>query len=141
MEKLDLAKNIMNARIFTQNACESFDKDRSNKQSLPVNVRLLFLIGEYGRVSPSTLIDKLYIAKSNLALMCKQLISQGFIKVSQDLKDKRIIYYCLTQEGKDYLETKLLGVEYNLTKNFSDQDLQNLNQKLQELNEILSKKF
>ncbi len=141
MQKLDLAKNIIKARILTQNACESFSKDTSKKDSLPVNVRILFMIADYGRVSPTLLIDKLYIAKSNLALMCKQLISDGLIESSSDLRDKRIIYYSLTDKGREFLDSKLESIEYNITRLCTNEDISLLNQKLNEINQILSKKF
>lgn len=141
MEKLDLAKNIMKARILTQNACESFHKSSNKKQSLPIQTRILFLIQEYGKVSPTLLIEKLYIAKSNLALMCKKLITLGYIQASQDLIDKRVIYYCLTPSGQEYLQQKLKSIENNLINSYTQQELQIINEKLIEINEILNKKF
>ncbi len=141
MENLDLAKNIMKARILTQNACENFHKSDNKKDALPVNVRILFMIADYGRVSPTLLIEKLYIAKSNLALMCKQLASDGLIEISHDLRDKRIIYYSLTESGKQFLDSKLKGIEYNITRACTKEDICLLNQKLTEINDILSKKF
>ena len=141
MENLDLAKNIVKTKILTQNACESFDKSHNKKDSLPINIKILYMIQDYGKVSPTLLIDKLYIAKSNLALMCKQLIADGLIESQQDLVDRRIIYYSLTEKGAEYLGTKLIGIQKNIEKTMSQEDLEQLNTHLQQINKILSKKF
>ena len=141
MENLDLAKNIIKSKILTQNACESFDKSNNKKDSLPINIKILYMIQEYGKVSPTLLIDKLYIAKSNLALLCKQLIASGYIVSSPDLIDRRVIYYCLTEQGEDYLNHKLYAIQKNICSELSQEDLEQLNTHLQQINKILSKKF
>ena len=138
-DNLRLAKNIMLARILTQNACES-SEERNRKKLLTVKVRTLFLIGEYGEVSPSLLIDKLFIAKSNLALICKQLLTEGLIETSQDLEDKRIIYYNLTSKGKDFLDDKLKAIQKNVSE-CSDYNAEEFADSLEKINKVLNKKF
>ena len=140
MKNLNLAKNILMTRILSQNACEDFNKKASKKNLLATSVRVLFLIGEYESVSPSVLIEKLYIAKSNLAPICKQLISEELIEARQDTIDRRIIYYSLTQKGKEYLNTKLETIGNNVVE-CCPQGAEELNQNLEAINQVLSKKF
>ena len=87
-DNLELARNMMRLRILSSNACESFEKQINKKNLLTTKVRILFLIDEYKTVSPTFLIDRLYVAKSNIALFCKQLLLEGLISSSQDLIDK-----------------------------------------------------
>lgn len=143
MEKdnLELARNMLKARILAQNACESFEKQINKKNLLTTKVRILFLIDEYKSVSPTFLIDRLYIAKSNIALFCKQLMLEGLISSSQDSIDRRIVYYCLTQKGKEFLKSKLSFIEDNLEKAVSKEEKKQLEKSLETMNKILSKKF
>lgn len=106
---------------------------------LTVKTRTLFLIGEYKSVSPSVLTEKLALAKSNLALVCKQLSLAGLIEVQSDSIDKRIIYYSLTKAGEAFLQARLSMIEENLTKQHSGTELNKLNESLEKFNEILGK--
>ena len=93
MDKNDFAKNMLMLNILSQSACESQEKELSKKNFLSTDTKIMFLIDSYERISPSFLTQRLKIAKSNIALMCKKLIENGFITQTPDLKDKRIVYY------------------------------------------------
>lgn len=140
-DNLELARNIMRLRILSSNACESFEKQMNKKNLLTTKVRILFLIDEYKTVSPTFLIDRLYVAKSNIALFCKQLMLEGLISSSQDLIDKRIIYYCLTQKGKEFLKSKLSFIQDNLDLAVDGDTKKKLNESMNYVNKVLSKKF
>ena len=140
MKNLDLAKNILMTRILSQNACEEFNKKANKKSLLQASFRVLFLIGEYGSVSPSVLIERLYIAKSNLTPICKQLLTEELIEVTKETKDLRIIYYSLTEKGKEYLDSRLLAIGMSVAE-CCPKGAAELNQNLEEINKILSKKF
>ena len=140
-DNLELARNIMKLRILSSNACESFEKQMNKKNLLTTKVRILFLIDEYKTVSPTFLIDRLYVAKSNIALFCKQLLLEGLITSSQDLIDKRIIYYCLTQKGKEFLKSKLSFIQDNLDSAVDTDTKKKLNESMSYVNKVLSKKF
>ena len=140
-DNLDLARNIMRLRILSSNACESFEKQMNKKNLLTTKVRILFLIDEYKSVSPTFLIDRLYVAKSNIALFCKQLLLEGLIISSQDLIDKRIIYYCLTPKGKEFLKSKLSFIQDNLDSAVDTDTKKKLNESMSYVNKVLSKKF
>ena len=140
-DNLDLARNIKRLRILSSNACESFEKQMNKKNLLTTKVRILFLIDEYKSVSPTFLIDRLYVAKSNIALFCKQLLLEGLITSSQDLIDKRIIYYCLTPKGKEFLKSKLSFIQDNLDSAVDTDTKKKLNESMSYVNKVLSKKF
>lgn len=140
-DNLELARNMMRLRILSSNACESFEKQINKKNLLTTKVRILFLIDEYKTVSPTFLIDRLYVAKSNIALFCKQLLLEGLISSSQDLIDKRIIYYCLTQKGKEFLKSKLSFIQDNIDAAVDEGSKKKLNESMDYVNKILSKKF
>ena len=140
-DNLELARNMMRLRILSSNACESFEKQINKKNLLTTKVRILFLIDEYKTVSPTFLIDRLYVAKSNIALFCKQLLLEGLISSSQDLIDKRIIYYCLTPKGKEFLKSKLSFIQDNLDSAVDTEEKKKLNESMSYVNKVLSKKF
>ena len=140
-DNLELARNIMKLRILSSNACESFEKQMNKKNLLTTKVRILFLIDEYKTVSPTFLIDRLYVAKSNIALFCKQLLLEGLISSSQDLIDKRIIYYCLTPKGKEFLKSKLSFIQDNLDSAVDTEEKKKLNDSMSYVNKVFSKKF
>lgn len=140
MKNINLAKNILMTRILSQNACEDFNRKANKKSLLQASERVLFLIGEFGSISPSNLIEKLYIAKSNLTPICKQLLIEELIEVKQDVADKRIIYYSLTKKGEARLNARLetIGKSVSLC---CPQDIDELNNSLETINQILSKGF
>ena len=141
MDKNDFAKNMLMLNILSQSACESQEKELSKKNFLSTDTKIIFLIDSYERISPSFLTQRLKIAKSNIALMCKKLIENGYITQTPDLKDKRIVYYCLTNLGKDYLNEKLSEIQNNLEAVCIKDNIDNINGCIQDLNEMLEKRF
>ena len=55
-EDFTSAKNILKLAIDLQNLCESTDNKEINKNILSIKFKILLLIQEFGRVSPSTLV-------------------------------------------------------------------------------------
>ncbi len=141
MDKNDFAKNMLMLNILSQSACESQEKELSKKNFLSTDTKIMFLIDSYERISPSFLTQRLKIAKSNIALMCKKLVENGYITQTPDLKDKRIVYYCLTNLGKDYLNEKLSEIQNNLEAVCIKDNIDNINGCIQDLNEMLEKRF
>ena len=141
MDKNDFAKNMLMLNILSQSACESCEKELSKKNFLSTETKILFLIDSYERISPSFLTQKLKIAKSNIALMCKKMIIDGYIVSSQDLKDKRIVYYKLSDSGKNYLNEKISEIQNSLEAACMKDNIDNITSCIKELNEMLSKRF
>lgn len=99
-----------------------------------VKDKVLYLIGANGSLSPSFLIKKLHIAKSNIAKLCKQLIMEKLIYSRQDIKDKRIVFYSLTDIGEQYMYKKLKKFIDSFDR-LNDEDKKKIN----EVNIILNK--
>ena len=141
MDKNDFAKNMLMLNILSQSACESCEKELNKKNFLSTDTKIMFLIDSYERISPSFLTQKLKIAKSNIALMCKKLINDGYIVPSQDLKDKRIVYYKLSDSGKNYLNEKIGEIQNSLEAACMKDNIDNITSCIKDLNEMLSKRF
>ena len=69
--------------LKTQSFCEESENKVFNKEILSVNFKILFLIYQGGQVSPSVLVSQLKMAKSNVALFCKNLLKEQFINSIQ----------------------------------------------------------
>ena len=65
---------------------------------------------------------KICIAKTNLALITKEMASEGLIEKSKGSLDRREVTYTITQKGKDYLASRLCSVENELTRKFVSED-------------------
>ncbi len=116
MEKNNLVKNIIKVCSRLENLCEGFDID-SKTNLISSKLKVLLFIGDGKNVSPSDIIDKVGLAKSNLALLCKSLYNEGLISKNKDAFDSRVIFYSLTEKGQNYLDEQL----DNMTKNFKGQ--------------------
>lgn len=138
-EDFTSAKNILKLAIDLQNLCESTDNKEINKNILSIKFKILLLIQEFGRVSPSTLVEELKIAKSNIALFCKQLLIEQFIVSKQDEFDHRIIYYCLTKKGEKYVCSFLNLLNKHICQTFEENKLKTLDKNVKVISNIFSK--
>lgn len=103
---MKLARKLLEIRILSECVCDGW-----NKKNLEVNQKILFLIDEYEVCSPSVLISKIGLKKSNLALCCKGLIEQGKIEKFSSSNDKRQVFYKLTQKGKKEVEKIISNID------------------------------
>lgn len=134
MEKREeFARRLLEIRILSDNICDGW-----NRKNIEVYQKIMFLIDEYGVCSPSLLISKLGIKKSNLALACKTLIEQNKIIKFNSQEDKRQIFYKLTSDGKDEIE-KIVG---NIERMFRKSEIgKNEYQNMARVCDILNKKI
>ena len=133
------AKSLLRLAIDLQNFCESTDSKDLNKNILSIKFKILFLIQEYGKVSPSTLVEELKIAKSNIALFCKQLLIKQYIVSKPDEFDHRIIYYCLTKKGDKYVCSFLNLLNKHICQTFEENKLKTIDKNIKSINETFSK--
>lgn len=138
-DDLSSAKSLLRLAIDLQNFCESTDSKDLNKNILSIKFKILFLIQEYGKVSPSTLVEELKIAKSNIALFCKQLLIKQYIVSKSDEFDHRIIYYCLTKKGEKYVCNFLNLLDEHICQTFEENKLKSIDKNIKSINEIFSK--
>ncbi len=136
---LDDVLEFYNLILKTQSFCEENIDKSFNKEILCVNSKILFLIYKEGQVSPSVLVNELKMAKSNVALFCKNLLKEQFIKSIQDSFDHRIIYYCLTSKGQEYVENMLKDLQNKMSNSFEKSSLEKINQQVKQLNKLFDK--
>ncbi len=115
MERNELVKNIVSVCTRLENLCEGFDVD-SKSTLISSKFKVMLALSEQDNISPSMLIDKLGLAKSNLALLCKSMITEGLIEKRKDDFDSRVIFYTLTDFGKQKLNATLCKMADNFTK-------------------------
>src|SRR5574344_1868895 len=118
MENKQMIKNIIDLCTKLQNLCEGFDV--KNKTILiSSKLKALLYINEKEKISPSELIDKLGLAKSNIALLCNSMCKEELIKKEKDTLDTRIIFYSLTLKGKEYLKKSIDIMTENFVRQLS----------------------
>ena len=125
---MSISRKILETKSLCQTICGNMQTN-----STQTVIKLLYFIDEYQNCSPQTLISKLGIKKTNLALITKQMINDGLIVSKKGSYDKRSICYSLTGNGKDVLNEYL----ENLDSIFHEQDItleQNFDQILAYLN-------
>ena len=73
--------------------------------------QLLYLVASLGKTTPAELIYELNMAKSNLALLAKKMISEGLIEQTKEPGNKKQIYYQITKNGLKELNTKMKAID------------------------------
>lgn len=92
-------KQLLHQKIDVNNKIEKLGGFSQEQQ-------VLFLI-DTGFVTPKLLIEKLGIQKTNLSLICKNLLQKKLILKSKFSEDKKQIMYSINTKGKNRLTTKL----------------------------------
>lgn len=104
--KKELMKSIISVCSTLENLCEGFDI-KSKSALISSKLKILVFVDEAKKISPSALIDKVGIAKSNLTLLCQGLCNDNLLERQKDEFDSRVVFYSLTSKGKDYLNSNL----------------------------------
>ena len=125
---MSLPRKILETKILCQTVCNI-----TKRESTQTEIKVLYFIDEYESCTPSVLISKLGIVKSNLALLTKKMIKDNLIIAKKSLYDKRSIFYSITPTGKKMLNEYLLELEKVIHKNEYEVE-QSLNKVLDYLN-------
>lgn len=131
--------NILKLNSTLNNLLEGFDDFLYTKKiNLTIKDKILILLNEKP-LSPFELIKMLSVAKTNLALICQDLIKDGLIKKEKDLIDKRNIIYSLTELGKEKAVKIAISInkQINMRIEYKNSNEQ-INNKVKELLELLS---
>lgn len=131
--------SILKLNSTLNNLLEGFDDFLyTRKINLTIKDKILILLNEKS-LSPFELIKILSIAKTNLALVCQDLIKDGLIKKEKDLIDKRNIIYSLTEAGKERAVKIACSInkQINMRIEFKNNNEQ-INNKVKELLDLLS---
>ena len=109
------ARKILEIKALCQTICSA-----SNNESTNNELKVLYFVDEYQSISPQILVSKLGIAKSNLALMTKRMISENLIYRQKSKTDGRAILLSITEKGKKMLDDYLS----NIAKIFPDDNIE-----------------
>lgn len=106
-----------------------------NNDSLKFDIKLkvLHIIKNGEKTTPNQIIDKLGMARSNLAIMCNKLIKDGLISKHKDALNKKEIYYNITSSGLELLEEAYNKAELNFVKQRNKTKLKKLASELKKL--------
>ena len=88
----------------------------SDTDKFDIKFKVLNLIDRNDKATPNFLIDKLGMARSNLAIMCNKLNKAGLIEKHKEAINKKEIFYTLTPSGKTLLEDNYQKAEQNISK-------------------------
>ena len=108
----ELAKSIIALRLSTRRACMCEGKGNTKKNSLSLKTKVLFLISEGCGVKQ--IIASLFIAKTNLALLTRDMAEEGLIVKTKGSADRREVNFALTELGRAYLDERLAAIEENV---------------------------
>ncbi len=135
-----LNKQLVNLRVMLEHLSESDEKEAGSKNAqLTMRLKTLFTISGNKNCTPSLLIERLAIAKSNLAIICKGLIDEGLIVSEKTENDKRNIYYNITPKGEEELSAYYEALENKLCAAINPKDIKLVEKKIDELTTLLSK--
>ena len=115
MDKKELVKDILEVSLKLQNFLEGFDVS-SKSAIISSKFKTLFFIAQAEKCTPNTLIENLGLAKSNVAILCNQLLKEKLIEKIRDEFDNRGIFYSITQDGKNYLNEQLEKMTFNFSR-------------------------
>ena len=108
----ELAKSIIALRLSTRRACMCEGKGNTKKNTLSLKTKVLFLISEGCGVKQ--IIASLFIAKTNLALLTRDMAEEGLIVKTKGSADRREVNFALTELGRAYLAERLAAIEENV---------------------------
>ena len=108
----ELAKSIIALRLSTRRACMCEGKGNTKKNTLSLKTKVLFLISEGCGVKQ--IIASLFIAKTNLALLTRDMAEEGLIVKTKGAADRREVNFALTELGRAYLDERLAAIEENV---------------------------
>lgn len=105
----------------------------SDSMKFDIKLKVLHIIKNNEKTTPNDIIDKLGMARSNLAIMCNKLIKEGLISKHKDALNKKEIFYTLTTAGLEQLEEAYNKAETNFTKQRNKTKLKKLASELKKL--------
>lgn len=134
---MNLSEKLVQLRIATRGVtmCESMNGKQKNTLSL--KTKILFLLKDKD-LPPIDIMTSLHLAKTNLALLTSEMARDGLITKDRQARDKRIIYYSLTDKGRSYLEARLNIIESTLQKAFNNEEYNKAYAALDEAVNVLS---
>lgn len=134
---MNLAEKLVELRIATRSAtmCESMSG--KTKNTLSLKTKILFLLKD-NTLPPVDIMTTLHLAKTNLALLTSEMAQEGLITKNKQQYDKRVVYFSITEAGKEYLDARLKIIEAALIKAFPGEEYDKAYKALDEAANVLS---
>lgn len=115
---------------------EGYDHKKNSKNGqLTIKTKILIYLLDQ-KAGPFYLTKKIGVAKTNLNILCNELIRDGFVRKNKEDFDKRIVLYEITDKGKEHLLKELKSFENNIK--IGEKKLALLSKKLKEILQILN---
>ena len=109
-------KNLISQELLSTIINIEYLLEGQSKEKFDIKHKVLHLISQKEKTTPTELIEILSMARSNLAIICNNLVKQGYITKTKEPLNKKEIYYEVTEKGTDELKIKFEKVEENLKK-------------------------
>ena len=106
-----ISKEILSLIINLENLLKNTEVDKFD-----IKLKVLHLISENEKTTPNFLIEKLGMARSNLAIMCNKLVKSGLIAKKKEPLNKKEIFYMITESGTNLLQENYDKADANLNK-------------------------
>ena len=103
----ELADEIIKLRLATRKACMC--EGSKNKSTISLKTKVLSLIQR--KVSTKEILLTLLIAKTNLALLTRDMVDEGLIVKTKSETDRREVVYAITDKGTAYLNERKRAIE------------------------------
>lgn len=131
--------NIINFQQSVQNLCKSKAKTLE-KEIFSLKFKILLLIFTAKNISPTKIKDELFLAKSNVAMFCKNLVNDRKVEFLEDKKDHRAISYNLTKSGEKYVASRLKEFSKIFEEQYTASSLMKIEKNINNLCESLKVK-
>ncbi len=127
-ERIMLAEQILAINVTTRKLCKNCD----NGAIISQKMRLLYLVRNEV-LSPKELVNELCIAKPNLTILARAMISEGLIEKMRVERDMRSVHYKITEKGTAELERMIVELDESVAKQLglSEKEVQKGEKKLE----------
>jgi DNA-binding MarR family transcriptional regulator len=109
----ELSDSLIELRLATRRACMCESDNGAKKNTLSLKTKVLFLIAK--NYNSREILTTLLIAKTNLALLTREMANEGLIEKTKGEIDRREVCYTLTQKGASYLNERKKSIEESLS--------------------------
>ncbi len=106
--KKQFAETILELKLLADRMAEGVGE---NAGLFSVKYQILFLVSKNRGCSPKELIERLNLAKSNLALACNSLVEEGLLEKRKDDGNKKEVFYYITKNGEKELDERMQPIE------------------------------
>lgn len=106
-----LAEQILAINVTTRKLCKNCD----NGAIISQKMRFLYLVRKEV-LSPKELVEILCIAKPNLTILARNMITEGLIEKMRGDRDLRSVHYKITQKGIQELDRMIAELDQSVVK-------------------------